>query len=249
MRHWVFPMLCALAIHALLFTFDPPWTRPEATIPERRAVTLSLALLVPRPVERQPIAPLAVNTPRPIAPIAPVVHQTPPTEVPPATPLTPPKPPATTPPQDPPPLPPAPPDDQPLAEPEPVAPPPSETAAVAAVDAQASRVVEAVTTADPTDREKDQAEVQASVPIYHLNPPPEYPAMARRRSYEGTVLLDVLVDRQGRAAQVKLARSSGHAVLDRSALQSVGQWRFEPARRLGQPMEMWVQVPVRFALN
>lgn len=95
----------------------------------------------------------------------------------------------------------------------------------------------------------DQAAVTASVPLYHLNPPPVYPAVARRRNYEGTVVIDVLVDRQGRAAQVKIAHSSGYEILDRSALNSVKQWRFEPGRRFGQPVEMWVQVPVRFALE
>jgi protein TonB len=87
------------------------------------------------------------------------------------------------------------------------------------------------------------------VPLYDLNPPPVYPWVARRRHYQGTVLLDVRVTAQGIVAEVKVARSSGYPVLDRSALKSVRRWRFEPARRGSRPIETWVQVPVRFELE
>jgi protein TonB len=103
--------------------------------------------------------------------------------------------------------------------------------------------------AESFDAADVQASVQASVPLYDLNPAPVYPAAARRRNLEGTVLLEVLVDRDGRAAQVRVLRGSGHAMLDRSALDSVRQWRFTPALRGGRPQEMWVQVPVRFQLE
>jgi periplasmic protein TonB len=100
----------------------------------------------------------------------------------------------------------------------------------------------------PVSRQ-EHAAVQASVPLYDLNPPPVYPRMARRRNYQGTVLLDVRVSARGTVAEVRLARSSGHGILDRSAMNSVGHWRFEPARRGDRPIETWVQVPVRFELR
>jgi protein TonB len=93
------------------------------------------------------------------------------------------------------------------------------------------------------------AAVRASVPLYDLNPPPIYPWVARRRNYQGTVLLDVRVTAKGFVAEVKVAQSSGYPVLDRSALKSVRRWRFEPARRGSRPIETWVQVPVRFELE
>ena len=73
--------------------------------------------------------------------------------------------------------------------------------------------------------------------------------MARRRNFQGTVLLDVRVTAQGTVAEVKVARSSGYSVLDQSALSSVRNWRFEPARQGSRPFETWVQVPVRFELR
>ena len=94
-----------------------------------------------------------------------------------------------------------------------------------------------------------QPAVQASVPRYDLNPPPHYPRVAKRRKYTGIVMLDVWVTADGRVAQVRIADSSGYAVLDESAAKSVKGWQFTPARRGGLPIEMWVQVPVRFELR
>lgn len=101
----------------------------------------------------------------------------------------------------------------------------------------------------PPPAEENGAVVELSVPLYDINPPPNYPRMAQRRRYEGTVLLDVLVDKTGRATQVKVAQSSGYAVLDRSARADVSHWRFKPARKGTQTVEMWVQVPVRYELK
>lgn len=101
----------------------------------------------------------------------------------------------------------------------------------------------------PADEDDDRAAVQASVPRYDLNPPPLYPRVARKRNYQGTVMLDVRVTVDGQVAQVRIAESSGYAILDRSAVKSVKGWHFTPARRGGRPIEMWVQVPVRYELK
>ena len=88
-----------------------------------------------------------------------------------------------------------------------------------------------------------------STPLYELNPPIAYPLVARRRNYEGTVMLDVLVGSDGTVRDLRLADSSGHSVLDRSAMAQVRAWRFEPARRGTEPIQMWVKIPVRFELH
>ena len=85
---------------------------------------------------------------------------------------------------------------------------------------------------------------------YGQNPLPPYPLAARRLGMEGVVLLDVLVAPDGRAADVRLARSSGHAPLDDSAVRTVRErWRFIPARRDGTAVESRVTVPIRFRLS
>jgi protein TonB len=91
--------------------------------------------------------------------------------------------------------------------------------------------------------------LKEAIPIYRSNPAPEYPAVARRRGYEGTVVLEVLVNRDGKVADLRLFQSSGHASLDQTALSSVKGWVFEPARRGDAPVEMWVRIPVCFRLK
>jgi len=86
-------------------------------------------------------------------------------------------------------------------------------------------------------------------PLYRENPPPEYPRLARRRGYQGTVILDVLVDKTGGVKQLKIEGSSGHGSLDRAAKQAVKRWRFAPGRRGDEPVDMWVKVPVRYELK
>ena len=88
-----------------------------------------------------------------------------------------------------------------------------------------------------------------AAPRYGSNPEPSYPMQARRRGLQGTVMLRVLVDAGGNVADVRLAGSSGHSILDRAAMSSVRSWSFTPGMSGGRPRQMWVEVPVRFVLN
>ena len=72
--------------------------------------------------------------------------------------------------------------------------------------------------------------------------------MAKRRQWEGKVILKVRVLADGKASQVSIATSSGHEVLDEAALEAVSQWHFVPAKRGGQAVESWVNVPINFNL-
>ena len=86
-------------------------------------------------------------------------------------------------------------------------------------------------------------------PNYLRNPPPKYPAESRKLREEGLVLLKVSVTAEGRAADVRLQRSSGFARLDEAALKAVRGWEFNPARAGATPVACAVEVPVRFGLN
>ena len=84
---------------------------------------------------------------------------------------------------------------------------------------------------------------------YARNPPPVYPALARRREQHGTVTVRVLVGADGSVESAEVAESSGFDTLDNAALETVrSRWRFVPARRDGVAVESWVLVPIRFAL-
>jgi protein TonB len=84
----------------------------------------------------------------------------------------------------------------------------------------------------------------------HLNnPAPAYPAMSRRLSEEGRVLLDVYILADGSVGEVKLKRSSGFPRLDTAAAEAVRRWRYVPARRGNEPIPFWYVQPVTFSLD
>jgi len=91
--------------------------------------------------------------------------------------------------------------------------------------------------------------VSEAKPVYRRTPPPNYPKLARKRGYQGTVILEVLVDRGGRAAELRIITSTGYPILDRAAVKSVKNWLFEPGMRGNRKVEMWVRVPIRFQLK
>lgn len=78
------------------------------------------------------------------------------------------------------------------------------------------------------------------------NPLPEYPITALRRGEGGTVLLQVQIDKTGQPIDVDVARRSGSRDLDRAAVQTVRDWRFEPATRNGKPVSSVVELPIAF---
>ena len=88
-----------------------------------------------------------------------------------------------------------------------------------------------------------------AIPIYRQNKQPPYPVMAKRRGYEGEVLLHVLVDSEGKVSELKIKHSSGHKSLDRAALKTVRNWLFTPATEGDRPVVMWVDVPIVFQLK
>jgi periplasmic protein TonB len=92
-------------------------------------------------------------------------------------------------------------------------------------------------------------DLSEAVPLYRENPPPAYPALARKRGYEGTVILEVFVNRRGRVEDQKIHQSSGHAVLDEAALTTVKDWQFTPGKKGETPIDMWVRVPICFNLK
>jgi len=75
-----------------------------------------------------------------------------------------------------------------------------------------------------------------------------YTEEARRRSLTGDVLLEIVVRRDGSVGDVSVLRGLG-AGLDQRAMEAVRLWRFSPARRLGTPVDVIVEVAVEFMLR
>jgi protein TonB len=77
---------------------------------------------------------------------------------------------------------------------------------------------------------------------------PDYTDEGRRRAIEGDVVLEIVVKADGSVGSVKTLQGLG-AGLDQRAAEAVRQWRFNPARRYGTPVDVIVEVAVEFKLR
>ncbi|MFM9963189.1 MAG: energy transducer TonB [Planctomycetaceae bacterium] len=80
------------------------------------------------------------------------------------------------------------------------------------------------------------------------NVAPPYPEAARAAGLQGKVTLRLRIAADGHVESLKILISSGVPSLDESALATVKKWRFEPARRFGQPVAMDVKTSVNFQI-
>ncbi len=94
-----------------------------------------------------------------------------------------------------------------------------------------------------------ESEIIFAQPRYAENPKPLYPREAKKKGYEGEVLLRIEVLSNGRVGTIEVKRSSGHELLDRSAMTAVKQWTFIPARKGETPVPVWVHIPIAFQLR
>lgn len=77
-----------------------------------------------------------------------------------------------------------------------------------------------------------------------------YPEEAQARGEQGIVMVKALVGKDGLVKQT--AVDPGQPVSDalgKAAVEAVKGWRFEPARSKGEPVEVWIVVPVNFRLQ
>jgi protein TonB len=79
--------------------------------------------------------------------------------------------------------------------------------------------------------------------------PPHYPTESRRRHEQGTVVLGLTLDVNGKVADISVVHSSGYRRLDEAALRAVRKWRWAPTMRDGQPAIVQGQVEIPFVLT
>jgi protein TonB len=80
------------------------------------------------------------------------------------------------------------------------------------------------------------------VPVQTVQP--NYPEFAREAQIQGKVVLHVLVGKDGRVKNVKVAK--GVTGLNDAAMEAVRKWVFKPALSNNKPVAVWVEVPVDF---
>lgn len=86
-----------------------------------------------------------------------------------------------------------------------------------------------------------------SAPLAISTPDPEYTQQARDAKTQGTCVLGLIVDEQGRPRDIRVIRGLGYG-LDQKAVDAVRQWRFQPARKDGAPVNVEIRVEVGFRL-
>jgi protein TonB len=123
----------------------------------------------------------------------------------------------------------------------------------AAVERDRLRPIPAPPVFDPPPRPTLARVVAAAAveapPAEIHNPPPEYPALAVRRRWEGSVVVGFEVRPDGTCADIGIVQSSGYAVLDEAAARAVRDWRFKPAVRDGIPVSARQTIRFTFRLE
>jgi TonB family protein len=76
---------------------------------------------------------------------------------------------------------------------------------------------------------------------------PEYPADAKKKGIQGTVLVHAIVGKDGTMAQIQFV--SGPSELMRASMDAVKQWRYQPTTLKGNPVEVDTTIAVVFTLS
>ena len=81
------------------------------------------------------------------------------------------------------------------------------------------------------------------------NPHPPYPMIARKEGWQGKLILNVFVNKNGKVKNVELLKSSGYKILDNVSLQTVKTWSFKPAQLGKRNVEDNLKIALRFVLE
>ena len=76
---------------------------------------------------------------------------------------------------------------------------------------------------------------------------PVYPHEALAKGSEGKVWLKILVDTEGKPAQVEVLKSENE-YFDQASITAARQWLFSPALKENKPVAVWITLPFKFKL-
>lgn len=89
---------------------------------------------------------------------------------------------------------------------------------------------------------------EVSAPVKIFAPPPRYPEIARRARQQGVVIVQAVIDREGRVTDLRAVKQLPYGLTE-AALQAVAEWRFEPGRLRGRPVDVLYHLNVTFRLQ
>ncbi len=79
-------------------------------------------------------------------------------------------------------------------------------------------------------------------------PQPLYTEEARQARIQGVVILEAVIDEQGRVRNVKILKGLPEG-LSESAVKTAAEWEFEPATLQGEPVPVYFNLTIRFSLQ
>lgn len=88
---------------------------------------------------------------------------------------------------------------------------------------------------------------EISVPRKIVHVAPVYPRLALYAGVEGTVMLEAVINEQGKIERLKVLRSV--ALLDAAAIDAVTRWRYTPTTLNNVPVPVLMTITVTFSLR
>ncbi len=76
----------------------------------------------------------------------------------------------------------------------------------------------------------------------------QYPDLALRAGIEGTVVVQFVIETDGKPTNLNVMKSAG-SILDTAALEAIAKLRFKPGKQRGKPVRVRYAMPVRFKLT
>ncbi|MEC9273772.1 MAG: energy transducer TonB [Candidatus Neomarinimicrobiota bacterium] len=78
---------------------------------------------------------------------------------------------------------------------------------------------------------------------------PVYPEIAKEAGIEGTVVVQVFVDKKGRVQDTLILKGIPNTGLDEAAVTAIKKTRFRPAKQRERAVGVWISIPVNFRLK
>lgn len=126
---------------------------------------------------------------------------------------------------------------------------PSDTSSITSTPAASVKPVITI------QRAEDNGKIAADTTFGSVNGPsfrtqiqPSYPALAKRRTKQGTVLLRLSISETGQLTSVEVLENPGYGFAE-AALEAVYASSFTPGYRHGKPVAMQAILPIRFTLH
>ena len=92
------------------------------------------------------------------------------------------------------------------------------------------------------------SDVDIDPPRLTYAPGPKYPRAARNVGHQGTSILSLVIGTNGRPHDITILRPLDEE-LDACAIAAVRKWRYKPALRDGEPLEVQVHARIKFRLH